>query len=286
MSEYVLPLELIPERLLGKLEQGDTATPIDGATWYTAHTLGDGLAYTFPVGALTGAQYLTADMLQIMRAQARAGANSMADDLQMTRPAAVTTVKPSGTLSKVMDCAEGIHRPLGKYIFNHVEFSRHSGLPQKLSQAGYHVIDHPTKSQAVLVRFPVAWDNSAFDRLEDGREVNREPAVEQLDRYLKLLKYWSDHNVSCTISYDADEVPQMIEWFERNWDEYVAVSFLFRANPETRAEELGYAYLPQEVVSEEEHKTYVSRMKEVDLDEADIDELHFQDCITGACPAR
>lgn len=229
---------------------------------------------------------LTPDTLGIMKAQARSGADSMADELEMTRPAAVTTVKPSGTMSKIMDSTEGMHRPVGKYIFNHVEFSKVSALPDKLARAGYDVLPNPTKPGAVLVRFPVAWENVKFDKLPSGREGNLEPAIEQLERYRKLLKYWCDHNVSSTVSYDADEVPQLVEWFEKNWDEYVAVSFLFRANPDKRAEDLGYAYLPQEVVTREEYDAYVAKLEDIELDPADTDVLEQESCPTGTCPAR
>ena len=229
---------------------------------------------------------MTPDTLQIMRAQARHGAFSMADELGMTRPAAVTTIKPSGTLSKVMDCTEGMHRPVGKYLFNHIEFGQLSPLPQKLAQAGYEVFDHPTKPQAVLVRFPVAWDGVKFDSLKDGREANLEPAVHQLERYRRLLNHWSDHNVSCTISYDPDDVPGMIEWIERYWDQQVGVSFLLRANPSARAKELGYAYLPQEVVTQDEYTQYAATLKDVDLDSSDIDAPLQESCTLGACPTR
>ena len=229
---------------------------------------------------------LTPDMLQIMKAQARHGAFSMADELGMPRPAAVTTIKPSGTLSKIMDCTEGMHRPLGKHLFNHIEFSQMSPLPQKLAEAGYDVFDHPTKPEAVLVRFPVAWQNVPFDRLEDGREGNLEPAVSQLERYHRLLTHWCDHNVSCTISYDRGEVPKIIEWFEKNWDEYVGVSFLLRADPNTRSEELGYAYLPQEVVTKEELEAYVARLQPVDFEVSDNDKVVDETCATGTCPPR
>jgi len=53
------------------------------------------------------------------------GAYSMADELGTQRPKNVTTVKPSGTLSKIMDTTEGVHKPLGKYIFNNVNFGKH-----------------------------------------------------------------------------------------------------------------------------------------------------------------
>ncbi|MBN2391236.1 MAG: hypothetical protein JXR84_10950 [Anaerolineae bacterium] len=58
-----LPLTLTPQSLLGVLSGEDAPTPLAEATWYTAREIGDGLAYTFPRGALANARYLTADTL-------------------------------------------------------------------------------------------------------------------------------------------------------------------------------------------------------------------------------
>src|SRR5688572_25541340 len=57
------PLSVLPEKLLGHLTRETSAAPIPEAVWYTASAIGDGLAYSFPVGALAEARYLTADML-------------------------------------------------------------------------------------------------------------------------------------------------------------------------------------------------------------------------------
>ena len=57
------------------------------------------------------------DFAALQRA-ATSGAYSMADELGLPRPKNVTTVKPSGTLSKIMDTTEGVHKPLGKYILS------------------------------------------------------------------------------------------------------------------------------------------------------------------------
>src|SRR6185436_6660142 len=56
-------LNLVPEKLLGRLICESAAAPIPGSVWYTAPAIGDGLAYTFPIGALADARYLTADIL-------------------------------------------------------------------------------------------------------------------------------------------------------------------------------------------------------------------------------
>ena len=62
-------------------------------------------------------------------------AYSMADELNQARPKNVTTVKPSGTLSKIMDTTEGVHKPLGKYILNNINFSKHDPVIQVLRDA-------------------------------------------------------------------------------------------------------------------------------------------------------
>ena len=71
-----------------------------------------------------------------------------------------------------------------------------------------------------------------------------------------------------------------------HWDEQVGVSFLFRADPSARAAELGYPYLPQEVVTKEEYDAYVAKLSNVELGGADSDELADEDCPTGACPVH
>lgn len=221
---------------------------------------------------------------------ATAGAYSMADELGLPRPKNVTTVKPSGTLSKVMDTTEGLHKPLGRYIFNNVNFGKYDPLVPLCRAAGYKVVENPTDPEAVLITFPVAWEDVPFEKYErDGKtiEVNTETAIAQLDRYKMLMQNWCQQNVSATISYSVDEVPAIVDWLMENWDDYVGVSFLFRADPTKTAKDLGYLYLPQEVVTKEVYEDYASRIQPIELDKAnDIDAELQDDCSTGACPIR
>ena len=214
------------------------------------------------------------------------GAESMAEELNMPRPKAVTTVKPSGTLSKIMDTTEGVHKPLGKYIFNNINFSKSDPLVEKLKQSNYKVMDNPYDDTSVLVTFPVCHDNVDFTEV-DGKEVNLESAVDQLNRYKLLMENYVDHNCSVTISYDKKEVPAIIEWLLKNWDIYIGVSFLYRNDPTKSASDLGYPYLPQEVVTKEEHDEYVKQLRPVDINSANsLEELKDDECATGACPVR
>jgi adenosylcobalamin-dependent ribonucleoside-triphosphate reductase len=221
---------------------------------------------------------------------ATSGAYSMADELGLPRPKNVTTIKPSGTLSKVMDTTEGVHKPLGKYIFNSVNFGKYDPLVPLCRAAGYRVIDNPSDPEAVLITFPVKWDGVHFDKfVKDGieLEVNLETAIDQLERYKMLMQNWCQQNVSATISYDVSEVDGIVDWLINNWDVYVGVSFLFRADPTKSAKDLGYMYLPQAVVTKTEYDEYVANIQPIDLNKSnDIDAPLEEDCIGGVCPVR
>jgi adenosylcobalamin-dependent ribonucleoside-triphosphate reductase len=230
-----------------------------------------------------------------LRRTAVEGACGMADELGLPRPKAVTTVKPSGTLSKIMDTTEGVHVPLGRYIFNNVRFSKHDPLVAGLHEAGYRVFDDPSSADAVLVTFPVDYSGVKFSEVE-GREVNLEAAITQLERYKMLMECYVDHNCSVSISYLPEEAKGIAEWLYENWDKYVGVSFIYRNDPTKTAKDLGYLYLPQEVVAKEVYEEYVRGLKRPEgapegaaelVEEAD--DYQIDDgtaCATGACPIR
>lgn len=225
------------------------------------------------------------DYSQLQRS-AVAGGYAMADELGLPRPKNVTTIKPSGTVSKIMDTTEGVHKPLGRYILNNINFSKHDPLVGKCREAGYRVFDNPNDPDGVLVTFPVKWDGVEFDEV-DGKEVNLESAVDQLERYKMLMQNWCQQNVSCTVSYSVEEVPTIVEWLLKNWDNYVGVSFLFRADPTKTAKDLGYLYLPQEVVTKEAYEHYTSQLKPLVLDDANsFEEIRDNECAGGVCPIR
>jgi ribonucleoside-triphosphate reductase len=223
---------------------------------------------------------------EYLKRTATAAAVGMADELGLPRPKNITCIKPSGTLSKIMDTTEGVHKPLGKYIFNNVQFSKFDPVVDKLRAANYKVINHPTDPSGVLVTFPVKWDDVPFDKV-DGKEVNLESAIDQLERYKMIQTSWTQQNTSVTISYDPSEVEDIKDWLLNNWDCYVGVSFLFRSDPTKTAKDLGYLYLPQEVVDEQTYHEYTQNLLPVDINSANsFDEIVEEGCATGACPIK
>lgn len=244
---------------------------------------------------------LTAYDFKRMRNITVSAAYSMANELNAPLPKNVTCVKPSGTLSKIMgtdqwgEVPEGIHMPLGKYLFNNITYSKHDPLVARFKVAGYSVVDKPYEPESVLVKFPVKYENVPFSRMtvtrKNGKveevEINTESAVQQLEWYRLLQETWCEQNVSNTVSYDPSEVPAIVDWLLKYWDSYVGVSFLFRNDPSKNAEDLGYAYLPQEVITKETYDNYVSKLKDINYSGIDMhDEEALESCATGACPIR
>lgn len=244
---------------------------------------------------------LTAYDFKRMRNITVSAAYSMANELKSPLPKNVTCIKPSGTVSKIMgteewgEVPEGVHMPLGRFVFNWITYSKHDPLIPKFEEAGYTVIEKPFEPESVLVRFPVKYESVPFSRTtvtrKNGKvedvDVNLESAVTQLERYKMLMETWCEQNVSNTISYDPSEVPEVIDWMLENWESYVGVSFLFRNDATKNAEDLGYAYLPQEVVTEEIYEEYVAGLKPISYEGIELrDDALYEECSTGACPVK
>lgn len=231
-----------------------------------------------------------------IRASAYGGANSMADALGTPRPKAITTVKPSGTASKTcgivgMEIPEGVHMPKARFIFNNVRFSEHDPLLARLRKAGYHTFADPYDPTGILVRLPVEYPDVGFTKVQLGErlvEIDTESAVSQLDRYKMLMEHYVDHNCSITVQYTPEEVPEIVDWLMANWSTYVGVSFLLRQDVTRTAADLGFPYLPQEVVTESEYRHYARSLGPVHFDgTGSLEEIDTgPECSTGACPIR
>jgi adenosylcobalamin-dependent ribonucleoside-triphosphate reductase len=217
---------------------------------------------------------------------------SIADELDMPRPKNITCIKPSGTLSKLMDTTEGLHKPLGKYIFNNIIFVKTDPLLNTLREAGYIIFDHPSRQGESLVTFPVCYEDIEFDRvgLDNGEiiEVNLESAIDQLNRYKMLQNNWTHQNSSCTISYTPDETPEIVKWMHDNWDNgIVGVSFMYRIDPLATPESSGFPYLPQQCVTKSRYDEYVAKLKPLWFGNIDSIATDLSgNCSDGNCATR
>lgn len=252
-----------------------------------------------PTGYVSWEGLNNPEMLEAVRDAAIAGADSMADELGQQRARRVTQVQPAGTSSKSMglegdEVHEGIHCAMSRWIFNNINFSAFDPMVMALARAGYEVTPNPVDPTGMLVKFPVAYPASPMftkvvkeiDGQMEELQINTESAIEQLERYRIMMAHYVSHNASITVSFDAHEIEEMADWFMRNWDSYVGVSFLKRNDPTRTAKDLGFAYLPQVCVSERMYNDYISKLLPVDLsDDKSEDMIDVESCNKG-CPVR
>lgn len=241
------------------------------------------------------AGWLSDYQIRRLRNAAISGAYSMADELGMPYPKAVTTIKPEGTRSKISghigtEVKEGIHQSLGRYVFNWINFSVDDPLVGGLEAAGYKTLPNPNDSNNVLVRFPLDFGSDpTFVQDQRGAWVCRESAVDQLRRYRRWNTLWADHNCSATVSFDESEIPDMARWIHRNWgNSYIATAFQARVDPSKTAADLGHPYLPQEVVTGQQYHEVNDGLRAVEWDRYHhgIHELDEAGCANGVCPTK
>lgn len=285
-------------RLIARANYRQTCVDLrDGILQDTWHELNEFLRLTgmSACGVVGWEYHQDANKVKEYADHIREAVHEMADELGLPRSKAITTIKPEGTLGKLLDTTEGIHKPLAKYIFNRIIVSKHSPIIDAMRSANYRIEEHPFDSTSYLVVMPIAFEDVEFDTVtkmigdsEIVLEVNNESAVSQLERYKLWMDNYADHNVSNTISYSPEEVPEIVNWLHQNWDHYVGVSFIYRTDPTKTAGDLGYAYLPQQPVSKEQYYEYVNSLIDIDLDNVFVNSLEeLEDgCTGGVCPIR
>lgn len=188
------------------------------------------------------------ERLTILRETAIEANAACADAIGIERSAAITTVKPSGTVSQLVNSPSGIHPDHSRHYIRRVRGDNKDPLTQFLIDAGIPnepavgsektttVFSFPIKSQAKIFRE----DITALQHLELVRDYNTS---------------WSEHAVSCTISLRADEWKPVGEWVYKNFDDICGLSFLPFFESDTI-----YQQTPYESITEETYKDLLAQM--------------------------
>lgn len=158
--------------------------------------------------------------LKEMKATAIATNKEWAEKLGINQSAAITTVKPSGTVSQLVDSASGIHTRYSKYYVRTVRADKKDPLAKLMREQGFPVEDCVIKpSTTDVFSFPVKGPDIAVFR-------NDRTALEQLEHYLMVQTHWTEHNVSITVYVKDHEWMGVGDWVYRNFDKIAGVSFL------------------------------------------------------------
>lgn len=208
--------------------------------------------------------------LAIMKETAIAAARDWSGMLGINMPAAITCVKPSGTVSQLVDCASGMHSRHSPFYIRRVRVSVHDPLCKLLVDEG--VPHNPEVGQTMedastlVFDFPIQAPESSLMR-ED------ETAIEQLEYWKMLQEVWCEHKPSVTISVKDAEWPVVGAWVFNNWQFISGVSFLpFDGG--------SYQLAPYEAITEEQYKTITSKFPVIDFNR--ISEFERTDLTDGS----
>lgn len=143
-----------------------------------------------------------------------------AEKIGISQSAAVTTGKPSGTVSSLVDSASGIHARHSPYYIRTVRADKKDPLAKMMVDMGFPVEDDVTKPEHNYVfSFPVKAPDHAVFRKDMS-------AIEQLELWLKYKQNWTEHNQSVTITVREEEWMEVGAWVYKHFDDMTGVSFL------------------------------------------------------------
>jgi ribonucleoside-triphosphate reductase (thioredoxin) len=158
--------------------------------------------------------------LESMRDEAVRVNADLAAKLGIPQSASITCVKPSGTVSQLVDSASGIHTRHSPYYIRRVRGDKKDPLTQFLIDAGIPAEDCVMKPDSTVVF-------SFAKKSPDGARIREDlTAIEHLDVWLMYQRHWCEHKPSVTISVKEDEWMDVGAWVWRNFDEVSGVSFL------------------------------------------------------------
>ena len=144
----------------------------------------------------------------------------MAKQLGVPQSAAITCVKPSGTVSQLVDSASGIHARHNPYYIRTVRGDNKDPITQFLMSEGIPAEPDVMKPDSTTVfSFPMKSPVSAVCRTDMG-------AIEQLELWLQYQRYWCEHKPSVTITVKEHEWMQVGSWVYDHFDEVSGISFL------------------------------------------------------------
>jgi ribonucleoside-triphosphate reductase len=189
---------------------------------------------------------------------------------------AITCVKPSGTVSQLVDSASGIHTRHSPYYIRRIRMDKKDPIYEFLKDKGVQVEDekfHPENT--AVFSFPIKAPEGAVCR-------DNKNSLEQLDIWLLYQRHWCEHKPSVTISVKDEEWPQVGAWVWEHFDEVSGISFLPHSNHT-------YQQAPYEEITEEQYEALLAiTPKEIDwssfVEEQDNTEgTQTLACTAGAC---
>ena len=185
--------------------------------------------------------------LMSLRESARETNKSEAGKIGIPESAAITCVKPSGTVSQLVGVSSGMHAWHSPYYTRTVRGSKGDPISVFLKEVGIPVEDDVMKpNETYVFSFPVKAPEGAIVR-------NDLTAIEHLNIWLVYQRAWCEHKPSITVSVKEDEWMEVGAWVYKNFDEVSGISFLPHSDH-------SYKQAPYQEVTKEEYQNLVAKM--------------------------
>jgi len=263
-------------------------------------------------GQMDNVAIMNPEVLKALKSKCLKVAKKASQIMGINMPAAITCVKPSGTVSQLVDSASGVHPRYSAYYIRRyrinatdplfkmmrdqgISFSPENGTrksdwerARKLQKQG----DPNYMQVCPIYDSTIDWSENLVSTWVVGFPVkapegcitrNSMNAIEQLEHYKMLQQYWCEHNASTTIYVKDSEWFEVGNWVYANWDIINGVSFL----PHDGGK---YEQAPYEEITEEQYTKLANAMPKIDYSQLSTYELDDQTegsktlaCVGGVC---
>mgnify|MGYP003984536577 FL=1 len=190
-----------------------------------------------------------------------------AEKLGVAQSVAITCVKPSGTVSQLVDSASGIHPRFSKHYIRRVRSDKKDPLAIYMEQAGFPVEKDVMNDSTVVFSFPVKSPESSTCVKEVG-------AMEQLGLWKAYQNFWCEHKPSVTVYYTDSEYLVVAQWIWDNFDMCSGISLLPTSDHV-------YQQAPYEDISAEKYDELVAAMPQ-NINWEELSQFEKEDNTTGS----
>lgn len=194
---------------------------------------------------------VTRRILEELREQAITTNKEWSERLGINQSVAIGTVKPSGTVSQLVNSASGIHPRYSEYYVRTVRSSVSEVLTRFMKDQGVpNEPDIMKPSDTTIFSFPIKSPSHSVFR-------NDLTAIEQLEHYVVVRDAWCEHNPSITVYVKEHEWLEVGAWVYRHFDQIGGVSFLPHSDH-------SYKQAPYQEIDEATYNTLLSEFPSID----------------------
>ncbi|MFW6225439.1 MAG: fused protease/ribonucleoside-triphosphate reductase, partial [bacterium] len=223
------------------------------------------------------AQFIETRGIEELKSWLKQGYNTLkyyddvySDWLAIPKSIKLSTVKPSGTVSLLAGVTPGMHYPESNYYIRRIRISKNSSLLKEIINSGYKVEEDKNDSEnTMVVEFPV--------EIPNVRSISQVSMWEQLSIAAFLQKYWSDNQVSSTITFkehEKNDIKNALNYFQY---QLKSISFL------PKIEKGAYPQMPYEEITKEQYEKEISNIKNIYLKDTKEEAIPEKYCDTEHC---